>query len=446
MPPQFTFLSVVEITFHPNFLLVFLSYPISRQWLHITEQHRVKSQTMKSQSMKLKMNRRRFLGTALTGTALTGTALTGTALTGTALAGAALLPALPAAVSAALQPNSRQQDNLFINGHIDSSGKHYVSGFNVRGDEQFRLAIPDEAHGFAVDPTAPNRIVSAPSVNGTHAVVMDAVTGKQLAIIKSRPGRHYLGHAMFSPDGRFLFTSENIIDTAEGIITVRDGRDFRFLRELSAYGIGPHDMRLLPDGFTLVVASGGIRTQPTTGRQELNLSSLKSALLYIDSRNGKLLQRREVPVPQLSIRHIDVAAEGEVLVACQYKGRIDMPALVGLQQGTSEIEMLNIDDDNLWAMRGYTASACIAPNGVGAVSCPRGNQLSLWDLRKKALIKLIEIKDVGGVAVSADGQRFIVSANVGELYQVDTKSLQVKQMGAAWKNAQWTNHMLRTLV
>ncbi len=381
---------------------------------------------MKSQSMKLKISRRNFLGASL--------------------AGAALLPILPAAAGAVLQSRSRQQDSLFVNGHIDAAGKHFISGFDVRGDEKFRLAIPDEAHGFAVDPTAPNRIVSAPSVNGTHAVAMDVVTGKQLVVIKSRPGRHYLGHAVFSPDGRFLFTSENIIDTAEGVITVRDGRDFRFLRELPAYGIGPHDMRLLPDGSTLVIASGGIRTHPDSGRRELNLNSLKSALLFIDSRNGKLLQRRELPVPLLSIRHIDVGAEGEVLVTCQYKGRTDMPKLVGLQRGNGEIEMLDIDDDSLWSMRGYIASACIAPNGIGAASCPRGNQLSLWDLRKKQLIKLIEIKDVGGVAVSADGNRFIVSANVGELYQVDIKTLQVKPMGAVWQNAQWTNHMLRTFV
>lgn len=359
------------------------------------------------------------------------------------LAGMVTLPWLPFALVAAVQRSSPAA--VFVNGHIDPAGKHYVSGFDTSGGEIFRVPLPDEAHGFAIDPAQPRRIVSAPSLPGTRAVVMDARSGKQLAIIKSRPGRHYLGHASFSPDGRFLFTSENIIDTAGGIITVRDGRDFSFLRELPAYGIGPHDMRLLPDGKTLVVASGGIRTHPDSGRRELNLKALKTGLLFIDTDSGKLLMRRETPVPQLSIRHIDVGSEGEVLVACQYKGKMEMPKLVGIQRGSGEIEMLEIDDNELYTLRNYTASACIAPGGIGAVTCPRGNRLSLWDLQKKRLLKTIEIEDVGGVAVSADGKSFVVSAHVGELHQIDTRSLQVKPMGNVWQNTQWTNHMVKTI-
>ncbi len=274
---------------------------------------------------------------------------------------------------------------------------------------------------------------------------MDVQTGKQLAIIKSRPGRHYLGHAVFSPDGRYLLTSENIIDSAEGIITVRDGRDFSFLRELPAYGMGPHDMRLLPDGKTLVVASGGIRTHPNSGRRELNLKTLQSALLFIDVDSGKLLMRRETPTRQLSIRHIDVGSEGEVLVAMQYKGKHEMPKLVGLQRGSGEIEMLEIDDNDLYTLQNYTASACIAPGGIGAVTCPRGDRLSLWDLPNKRFLKTIEIKDVGGIAVSSDGKKFVVSANEGELYQVDTESLQAKPLGSVWQNTRWTNHMVKTV-
>ncbi len=351
------------------------------------------------------------------------------------------VPWLPSALIAAAPSTS----TVFVNGHIAPSGKHFVSGFNVSGGETFRIPLPDEAHGFAIDPTQPQRIVSAPSLPGTRAVAMDVVTGEQLAIIKSRPGRHYLGHASFSQDGRYLFSSESIYETAEGIITVRDGRDFSFIRELPAYGIGPHDMRLMPDGNTLVVASGGIKTHPDSGRRELNLNTLKSALLFIDIHSGELVRKREVSVPLLSIRHLDVDAEGNVLVACQYKGRLEMPKLVGIQRGESEIEMFDIHDDDLFPLRNYTASACIGPGGVGAATCPRGDRLSLWDMNQKKLLKTFEIKDVGGIAVSSDGKSFVVSANVGELFQIDIKSLKVEALGRVWQNAQWTNHMVQTV-
>jgi hypothetical protein len=230
--------------------------------------------------------------------------------------GAALLSWLPPSITAVAE-----RHHLFINGHIDPTGKHFISGFNADGKEQFRLPMPGKAHGFTIDPLEPNRIIALPTLPGTRAVVIDTINGKQLAVIESQPGRHFNGHACFSLDGQFLFTSENIIASAMGVIGVRDARNFQFLRELPGHGIGPHDIHLLPDGVTLVVASGGLRTHPDSGKRELNINTMQSALLFIDSRNGKLLARRETPTARLSIRHLDVGPNGEVLVSCQYKGK-----------------------------------------------------------------------------------------------------------------------------
>lgn len=356
---------------------------------------------------------------------------------------ATMLPLLPLSVWALSQSKRTRIDSQFINGHIDKAGTHYVSGFSANGEEGFRVALADKAHSFAVNPVKSNLIISFPSLPGTRATVIDIASGKQQAIVKARAGRHFNGHGCFSPDGRFLFTSENIAETAEGVISVRDAQNFRFIREISGYGIGPHDIRLLPDGTTLVVASGGIQTHPDSGKRELNINYLKSALLFIDSGDGKLLARREIPIPRLSIRHLDVSAQGEVLVACQYKGKIEMPKMVGIQQGDGDIEMLEIDDDKLWEMKNYTASARIAVNGVGAVTCPRGDRVMFWDLHKKTFLKAIEIKDAGGIEVTADGKQFIISANVGELYTVDASSLESKLIDNVWQHAKWTNHMVK---
>lgn len=375
------------------------------------------------------------------------------AFLGRAVSRTVLLSALPSLVSATITPAAQRvaakevllQDH-FINGHIDEAGKHYVSGLDANGIEQFRLPLPDKAHGFAVNPRYPSHIVSLPTLPGTRAVAMDVANGKQLAVIHSRDGRHFNGHGVFNPDGSLFFSSDNIADTGAGVITVRDGKSFRFIRELPGHGIGPHDLRLLPDGTTLVVAGGGILTHPDSGKRELNINSMQTALLFIDSTNGTLLAHRETPIAKLSIRHIDVSADGSVLVACQYKGKRLMPQLVGMQQGNSDIEMLAIDDDDLWLLNNYTASALIASNGIAVVSCPRGNRLTFWDLARKKFIKAVEINDVGGIEVSADGKNFIASANIGELYRIDADSLQVTRIDNKWQNAKWTNHMVKTLV
>jgi hypothetical protein len=108
--------------------------------------------------------------------------------------------------------------------------------------------------------------------------------------------------------------------------------------------------------------------------------------------------------------------------------------------------MLNIDDDSLWSLRNYTASGRIAANGIAAVTCPRGNRLTLWDMSRRQFLKSIEVKDVGGVEVAADGKSFIVSANVGELYLVDSWTLKIQPLGRVWENSKWTNHMVKNFV
>lgn len=337
---------------------------------------------------------------------------------------------------------------VYLNGHIDPAGQHHVSGFTAAGREQFRLPLPDKAHGFAVNPLQPWQIVATPTLPGTRALVFDARTGLALRVAHSAPGRHFNGHGCFSQDGRLFFSSENIAASAAGVIGVRDATDFRLLRELPAHGIGPHDLRLLPDGKTLAVAGGGIRTHPDSGKRELNINTLHSALLYIDTENGELLEQQVIQTPRLSFRHLDVTPQGEVVLACQYKGKREVPPLVAVhRRGEKKLQWLTVDDEHLWQMNQYTASVRVAANGVAAVSCPRGNCLTLWDLPTRRWLATLEIADVGGIEVVAQGNDsshdFIVSANVGELYRIDTRTLTTHRLQAHWPQAKWTNHMTR---
>ncbi len=365
------------------------------------------------------------------------------------LSSIAVLPWLPSLANSAValpaNVNAKVLSDIFINGHHDEAGKYFLSGFNLKGNERFRLALPQMPHSFAIDPQNSHRVVAFPGLPGTRAVVVNLNTGKQLATFNSRAGRHFNGHGVFSPNGKLLFSSENIIKNAEGIISVRETKNFSIVQEISGYGIGPHDIHLMPNGKTLVVASGGIATHPNTGKYELNINTMSTALLFIDSESGKLLAQRKMPDPKLSIRHLDVGKDGTVLVACQYKGRTKMPKLVGIQRGEGEIEMMDVDGDSLWQMNNYTASALIANKNIAAVTCPRGNRITFWDLQQKKLITSLKIKDAGAVEMSVDGRYFIVSANRGELFKIDVSSLQITKFSHVWQNVKWTNHMVNAV-
>ena len=51
------------------------------------------------------------------------------------------------------------------------------------------------------------------------------------------------------------------------MIGVRDATDgYRQIGEFAAHGVEPHDIALLADGRTMVIANGGIRTHPDSRR------------------------------------------------------------------------------------------------------------------------------------------------------------------------------------
>ena len=84
-----------------------------------------------------------------------------------------------------------------------------------------------------------------------------------------------------------LFTTENDYNGKRGVLGIRDSQSLQPVGEYATDGLDPHDVQLLPDGKTLVVANGGIETHPDFGRRKLNLDTMQPSLVYLDSETGK---------------------------------------------------------------------------------------------------------------------------------------------------------------
>ena len=153
---------------------------------------------------------------------------------------------------------------------------------------------------------------------------------------RRRPGGIFTDTERFSRNGRLLYATENDYANRKGVVGVRDASaGYRPIGEFSSGGIGPHDIAMLPDGRTLVVANGGVATHPDFGRESLNLSIMTPSLAYIDVETGDLLERQELPsdMHRLSIRHLAVVENGSVVFGCQHKGARNVrPGLVGIPQ------------------------------------------------------------------------------------------------------------------
>ena len=91
--------------------------------------------------------------------------------------------------------------------------------------------------------------------------MIDCVTGAELARLTPPEGRQFNGHGAFSADGTRLYTSEVVAEGSAGRVGVWDVRaGYQRIGEWDSRGIGPHELRLLPDGnlaFAASLASSG---------------------------------------------------------------------------------------------------------------------------------------------------------------------------------------------
>mgnify|MGYP002714402268 CR=1 FL=1 len=173
-----------------------------------------------------------------------------------------------------------------------------------------------------------------------------------------------------------LYTSEVVAEGSAGRVGIWDSRDYRRLGEWDSAGIGPHELRVRPDG-ALVVANGGIATDPED-RTPLNLDTMRANLAVLDAE-GALLSRHEL-APELarnSIRHLALTGAG-VAFAMQWQGEATEPVpLLGLAQGDG-LTLCPAPEAEALAMQGYAGS--IAANaGLIAVTSPRGGVAMIHD-------------------------------------------------------------------
>jgi uncharacterized protein len=221
------------------------------------------------------------------------------------LAGSAAMLALPKQALAAFATE------CFAAARKDDRGNFSAALFSLNGDMR-SIELPERGHDIALRPDGGEWVAFARRP-GRFAVAVPVGAG-QPVWFATRPDRHFFGHGSFSADGRLLYSTENDYNAAKGVIGVRDvaGR-YKQIGEFEAHGMEPHDIALLSDGRTMVIANGGIRTHPDS-EGELNLPDMQPSLVYVDTETGDLLEEHRLapPLHQLSIRHLAIGA-GDVV-------------------------------------------------------------------------------------------------------------------------------------
>ena len=340
---------------------------------------------------------------------------------------------------------------LYLSAHADATGGYRVSGFAEDGTSLFDLPMPGRGHSFAVRPDG-SAAVHFARRPGRFAQVLDLVPGTVARRVEAPTDRHFYGHGVFSPDGRLLYATENDFEGESGVIGIYDAeRGYKRLGEHPSHGIGPHEIALLSDGKTLVVANGGIATHPDLPRVKLNLPTMAPSLCLVDRRSGTL--RRELTLDpalqRLSIRHLAVGPDDTVAVAMQYEGPAhDRVPLVALQRGEGPLHPLHGPPNVIRAMKNYCGSVGFDPSGrTIAVSAPRGNLVTFWHVDMGRYLSSAKVSDGCGVAPSARSGEFLASSGLGGVVVINARSGTTRPLAVGGlEAARWDNHLVAASV
>lgn len=339
--------------------------------------------------------------------------------------------------------------SYYVSAYTARAADHRLGCFDDHGDLVWHLPLSARGHSVSIHPHRPVLVCFARRP-GRFGLIVDLDKKQSHSDLEIPARRHFFGHGVFSLDGKFLYASENDFDNQRGVIGIYSVDDqFSRIGEFDSYGIGPHDIRILSDNKTLVIANGGILTHPAYPRTKLNLPTMVPSLCYVDRESGKLLRRiRLAPsLHQLSIRHLAINQDDVVVAVSQYEGYSgDLVPLVTVQDPSmSDIQLnpLPTPTKTLRAMKQYCGSVCFDSAGrTIAVSAPRGNMVACWNIATNRFITGFKIADCSALAPTDTVGEFVAAAGNGDISLINAHQGTISALNhSARGQRRWDNHM-----
>lgn len=330
---------------------------------------------------------------------------------------------------------------LLLSARDGGDGRHYAVGYRLDGERAFATAVTERCHDVVPHPSLPLALFVGRRPS-TESYLIDTRDGRLLHTLVSPQGRHFNGHAVFHKEGEWLYATEN--DTTEpgrGVLgTYRlNGEHLERTGEHSTHGVGPHQLLWMPDGETLVVANGGIRTEAES-RVDMNLDAMQASLVLMQ-RDGSLISQERLADQQNSIRHLAVARDGTVVSGQQYMGDMhDKVPLLAIKRPGQPYQPFPLGEAQRVAMNQYTASVAIHDDlRLLAMTAPRGNRFFIWDLDSAAVRLDVPLPDCAGVGAVHDG--FVVTSGQGRCRLYDCRSERINASALELPAGLWDNHL-----
>ncbi len=335
----------------------------------------------------------------------------------------------------------KEQPPLLLSARDDADGQHYAVGYRLDGTQVFATRVAQRCHDIINHPELPIALFVARRP-GTESYLVDLRDGRLLQTLVSQPNRHFYGHAVIHKSGEWLYATENdTTDPGRGVLGVYrfEGERLVHSGEISTHGTGPHQVSWLPDGETLVVANGGIRTEAES-RVEMNLDAMEPSLVLIH-RDGSLISKETLGQQMNSVRHLAIGTDGTVVACQQFMGDAHETAeLLAIKRPGQPFEAFPVPEHQLQSMAQYTASVAVHSElRLVAMTAPRANRLFIWNLDDASVRLDAPMPDCAGVGAVADG--FVVTSGQGRCRLYDCRKDVPVGQPLQLPSGLWDNHL-----
>ena len=275
------------------------------------------------------------------------------------------------------------------------------------------LPLPSRAHGLVALPdggwlTVANR-------PGRWLLRCDANGVAQRLHSLAAEARTLNGHAVLSPDGQWLFTTETDPLTGRGWLGQRDPQTLALVAEFESHGIDPHHLLWSTDQV-LMVANGGIR-RDALGRKQPQ-QTMSASLVQLDTQSGGLLGQWRLADPQLSIRHLAWsagAAAGQRLLGVALQAEHDSPAqrLAAPTLAVWDGAQLRVPTHDARG-GGYAGDIAAGPGGGFVVSAQKQGRALWWQPALPELMTVVaEVTEPCALVSSWDDAGVSLAAGLG---------------------------------
>ncbi|WP_110973123.1 DUF1513 domain-containing protein [Pseudomonas huaxiensis] len=335
----------------------------------------------------------------------------------------------------------KERPPLLLSARDDADGQHYAVGYRLDGTQVFATRVAQRCHDIINHPELPIALFVARRP-GTESYLIDLRDGVLLQTIASQPNRHFYGHAVIHKGGEWLYATENdTTDPGRGVLGVYrfEGERLVYTGEISTHGVGPHQVSWMPDGETLVVANGGIRTEAES-RVEMNLNAMEPSLVLMH-RDGSLISKETLGQQMNSVRHLAIGNDGTVVACQQFMGDAHETAeLLAIKRPGLPFAAFPVPEHQLQSMAQYTASVAVHSElRLVAMTAPRANRLFIWDLDDASVRLDAPMPDCAGVGAVADG--FVVTSGQGRCRLYDCRKDELVGQPLQLPSGLWDNHL-----